>query len=280
MVSEITNDLAWALNPVRFAQDNGGRVEDPYRPKPYAPYSWQQTFLGTHAQKTLMLCTRQGGKTTVVGIRIAHQAVYHPGTLTLVVSKSERQSKIMFRKARRILEAFRGMEQFPEDNKTSVELVNGSVIAALPGSEDTIRGFSGPTLIIIDEAARVDDALYLALRPMLQDRPHRPTPEMIALTTPWGRRGWFYDCWKLKDDHAQGRRLDEPDIWTRYIWTAEDAVREGAIKREWLDRERRTLPEWFYRQEYLCEFVETEESLVSEADIESAIKPGVETWEL
>jgi hypothetical protein len=31
---------------------------------------------------------------------------------------------------------------------------------ALPGTEKTIRGFSGAALLIVDEAARVDDALY------------------------------------------------------------------------------------------------------------------------
>jgi hypothetical protein len=46
-------------------------------------------------------------------------------------------------------------------------LSNGARIIALPGKEETIRGFSGVTLLVIDEAARVLDDLYQACRPML-----------------------------------------------------------------------------------------------------------------
>jgi hypothetical protein len=38
---------------------------------------------------------------------------------------------------------------------------------ALPGTQKSIRGFSGAALLIVDEAARVDDALYYAVKPML-----------------------------------------------------------------------------------------------------------------
>ena len=37
----------------------------------------------------------------------------------------------------------------------------------LPGTEATVRGFSAVSLLLIDEAARVEDAMYKSLRPML-----------------------------------------------------------------------------------------------------------------
>jgi len=37
----------------------------------------------------------------------------------------------------------------------------------LPGSEATIRGFSAVALLRVDQAARVSDDLYVAIRPML-----------------------------------------------------------------------------------------------------------------
>jgi hypothetical protein len=37
----------------------------------------------------------------------------------------------------------------------------------LPGTEATIRGFSAVSLLLVDEAARCSDELYLAIRPML-----------------------------------------------------------------------------------------------------------------
>jgi hypothetical protein len=53
------------------------------------------------------------------------------------------------------------------DNEVSLLLPNGSRIVGLPGTEATVRGFSAVSLLVIDEAARVMDAMYKGLRPML-----------------------------------------------------------------------------------------------------------------
>ena len=45
------------------------------------------------------------------------------------------------------------------------EPANGSRIVALPGSERTTRGYAGARLVILDEAARIEDDLLAALRP-------------------------------------------------------------------------------------------------------------------
>ena len=57
---------------------------------------------------------------------------------------------------------------------------------ALLGTEKTIRGFSGAVLLIVDEAARVDDALYYALKPMLAVS----GGSLLMLSTPYGLRGF------------------------------------------------------------------------------------------
>ena len=53
-------------------------------------------------------------------------------------------------------------------------------MVALPSKEATVRGFSGVTLIIEDEASRVDDLLYRTMRPMLAVSGGR----MILASTP------------------------------------------------------------------------------------------------
>ena len=47
-----------------------------------------------------------------------------------------------------------------------LELENGSRVISLPGNEKTVRGLASVDLIVIDEAARVDDELLAATRPM------------------------------------------------------------------------------------------------------------------
>jgi hypothetical protein len=69
---------------------------------------------------------------------------------------------------------------------------NGSRIVSLPSKEANIRGFSGVSLIIEDEASRVGDDLYLAMRPMLAVNQGR----LILMSTPWGKRGHFFEAWE------------------------------------------------------------------------------------
>ena len=75
--------------------------------------------------------------------------------------------------------------------RCSLLFPNGSRIVGLPGTEGTVRGFSAVSLLLIDEAARVEDAMYKALRPMLAVG----GGDLWLMSTPWGKRGFFYEAW-------------------------------------------------------------------------------------
>jgi len=123
---------------------------------------------------------------------------------------------------------------------TQLELTNGAKIYSLPGANpDTIRGYSAPDLIIEDESAFVADRTFVASRPMLATNPYATH---ILLTTPYGRRGHFYDRWRAKN----------PD-WARFMIRSEDCPR---ISEKFLDGEKLVLSDRSYRQEYRCEFLE------------------------
>jgi hypothetical protein len=59
---------------------------------------------------------------------------------------------------------------------------------SLPGTAETLRGYSAPKLVLIDEAQHVPDDTYHALRPMLATGGGR----LIAAGTAGARLGWFY----------------------------------------------------------------------------------------
>jgi Phage terminase large subunit len=110
-----------------------------------------------------------------------------------------------------------------------MELANGSRLVALPGDDDaTIRGYSAPRMVAIDEAARVSDSVYAALRPMLATS----GGQLIALTTPYGRRGWFYEAWEKEEG------------WDRTTITAHDCPR---ITPEFLESEMANMGPWRFR---------------------------------
>jgi hypothetical protein len=174
----------------------------------------------------------------------------------LLVSRSRRQSEELFRK---VLELFRQSGRplgSTLENRLGLELTNGSRILCLPGSEATIRGFSGVSLLVIDEAARVPDELYYAVRPMLAVSRGR----LVALTTPFGKRGWFYDAWTSE---LSWQRIETP------------ATACARISAEFLEEERRALGQRWFAQEYMCSFEDAVGAVFLRGDLDAAFDPSV-----
>jgi len=186
-----------------------------------------------------------------------HRALYHPGSLVLILAPAERQAKELFSK---VAHSYRRLgHAVPQDSyrKMGMELINGSRIEALPGTEKTIRSFSGVALLLVDEASRVSDELYYAVRPMLAVSGGR----LIMLSTPYGKRGVFYEAYS---GGAGG--------WERYEVPAVDCPR---ISREFLEEERDSLPLFIFRQEYECSFEETEDQVFTSELVDRAITDEV-----
>ena len=60
-------------------------------------------------------------------------------------------------------------------------------MVGLPANEATVRGFSAVSLMVVDEAARVPDDLYEAVKPMLATT----DGALWLMSTPFGRRRIF-----------------------------------------------------------------------------------------
>ncbi len=172
----IASDLAFAIDPSRLAEHAG-----------IVPDGWQRDLLRSTDRQAILLCSRQSGKSTTCAVIATHQAVYVPGSLVLVLSPSLRQSQELFRKCLDLYRVLGETAPATAETKLQLDLANGSRLVALPGKESTVRGFSGVSLLLVDEASRVHDALYQAVRPMLAVSGGR----IILLSTPFGKRGFF-----------------------------------------------------------------------------------------
>jgi Terminase large subunit, T4likevirus-type, N-terminal len=217
---------------------------------------WQEKLLRSDSSRILLNCSRQSGKSTMAAIIAMHQALRRSSSLVLILAPAERQAKELFTK---VAQAYRVLgHAVPAESyrKMGAELANGSRIEALPGTEKTIRGFSGVDLLLVDEASRVADELYYAVRPMLAVSGGR----LMMLTTPYGRRGAFYEEWT---GHG---------AWERYEVPASQCPR---ISEEFLGEERHALPRRVFRQEYECSFEETDDQVFSHADVQAAISSEV-----
>jgi hypothetical protein len=243
-MSALAHDLRRMLDPAQLMRDGGMQ-----------PDAWQENVLQSDARRMLLLCSRQSGKSTTCAALAVNQAIYDPG-LVLMIAPAQRQSSELFRKAAGLLRSLDDVPRIVQESALRLELANGSRIMALPGTEGTIRGYSGAKTVIVDEASRVDDALFTAVRPMLATTQGR----FVALTTPYGKRGWFYEAW----EHGDG--------WEKTMVTAEQCPRIDPL---WLKEERGLIGDWMFRQEYLCEFVDTDEQFFASDLIAAALTAEV-----
>jgi hypothetical protein len=225
---DLTALTALALDPSRVLLARG-----------LAPDPWQRELLLARDRQILLCCSRQAGKSTVVSALALHTVLFRPGALVLLLSPSYRQSAEIFRK---VLDGFDALGRpLPATSRTQLRLhlANGSRVVCLPGREETVRSFGGVNLLVIDEAARVRDDLYRSVRPMLAVSQGR----LVALSTPFGRRGWFYDEWAGTGP------------WRRVQITWRDCPR---ITAAFIEEERRALGPAWVAQEYETTFTALE----------------------
>lgn len=246
-VSRLAIDLARALDPVALAC-GAGMICDP----------WQADVLRTDHPRVLLNCCRQSGKSTTCATKAVHVAVYEPGALILLLSPSQRQSGELFRKVLSVYRLLGRPIAADSESATTLTLENGSRIVSLPGSEGTIRAYSAVRLLLIDEAARVPDDTVAAVRPMLAVS----GGQLIALSTPYGCRGWWYEAWESGGPSWQRVRI--PATECRRISPA------------FLAEERAALGPWFFEQEYLCEFRSAGGQLFTEEMIRAMFSADVE----
>ena len=241
-------DFARALDPVLLAHDCG-----------IDPDTIQSNLLTTTSRRVLLNCCRQWGKSTITALIALHESLYAAPAMIIVVSPSQPQSTELFKKIHDAWAKLPGAPEARQESLTRMELANHSRIVSLPGSERTTRGYSGATTVIMDEAARVPDELLAAVRPMLATTSGR----FFALSTPAGKRGWFYEQW------ARG------EGWERIEVKGTECQR---ISPAFLDEEKSALGPMRYSQEYNCEFLDPETSVFATDLIQQALTDDFEIF--
>jgi hypothetical protein len=220
------------------------------------PDPWQRDVMVHEHPRLLINGSRQSGKSSVSAVLGLFEALYRPPALVLLVSASLRQAQELGKKVFDGYRMLRKPVSSEAENRLSLELANGSRIVCLPATEGTIRGMSGARLIVLDEASRVPDPLYHAVRPMLAVSGGR----LMAISTPWGKRGWWFEAWEYGTE------------WHRVKVTAPECPRISAA---FLEEERRSLPTWIFDQEYMCVFGDTLDSVFRHEDIQAMLSDDV-----
>src|SRR5262249_13040018 len=82
----------------------------------------------------------------------------------------------------------------------------------------------------------------------------------ILLSTPNGARGFYWREWV------------EGEGWFRVRVPATECPR---ISEEFLAQEERRLGDWFFSQEYLCEFADSQSQIFRTCDVDACVTPDV-----
>lgn len=244
-MTTLTADLAAALDPVVFARRLG-----------FAAEGWQQRLMRSGSRRQLVACARQVGKTQVTAYRAVHAAVYEPNSLVLLISPSQRQSDELLRRCRTVYRDLGRPLKSVAESVTELALENGSRIVSLPGTEGTSRGFAAARLLVIDEAARVEDDIFASVLPMVAS-----DGVLCALSTPWGQRGWFHELW-----------TDPTGGWEQHRVVVYESAQYDARR---IAEVRQSVGSFTFASDYLVEFTDTESQLFSSEAVRRAFTPTV-----
>lgn len=181
--------LTYGLNPATYISSLGWNLEE-----------WQQKVLSDPARRLCINGARQIGKSTITAGYACWLARFSPKSLTVILTPTKKQSQEDFLKIHSFIKSDPNFPGFVKDNQDEMAFTNESRILILIANEDTARGFSNPSLIIYDEASRIEDSVFNAVRPMITNNPYARITE---ISTPNGKRGFFYN-------HFTSPR------WTRY----------------------------------------------------------------
>jgi len=221
------------------------------------PFPYQQKLLTDQSKRILSCWGRHCGKTTTVAVKTIHYAYTNPHATVLVASPSLRQSKNMLTRIQKLTEnSFILRQGVAKQTTTEIQLHNGSIIVALPCSENLLRGYTAD-LIICDEAAFMpEETITQVMFPMLS----ATDGSAIFLSTPWGKNHFFYKAYTNPDYSAHHAKSTECPL----------------IKPEFLQEQKRILPDEIYRSEYLAEFTEPAHCFFPQDLIRQCIDPTLE----
>jgi len=256
---ERESQLAWVhsvMNPAAFAREYLGFVPDEVQRKilEAAP----------DFKRIALNCNRQWGKSTIIAILAVHRMLMQPGALVLVVAPAERQSGEFVRKVAGYLDVLGIRARGDGVNDVSKVLPNGSRIVGLPAKDATSRGFTSVSMLIVDEASRLPDVIYNAVRPSVGVS----GGDIVLLSTPNGKRGFFYRTMTGTEATMGGEK------WLLHTGPVTECPRVPAA----FLAEERALGEAYFRQEYMVEYVETGKDLFDEELVNSMVKAGLEGW--
>ena len=224
--------LLWALEAVRLPSPGGHQR--------FVPYPYQAAILADRSPRQIVLKARQVGITTAAAIAVAHECIFRPRSLSLIISRDQVAAQGVLRIVSEIMDGLDDRPPRIKESQSEIVLENGSRIVSQPATAKAGRGYTAPS-VTLDEFAfgEYDARIFRAISPTLS-RGGRLT----VISTPNGMDNLFYRLW-------QGQEGGE---WSRHrIYWRDCPVFDAA----WQERERPRYTHDQWASEFECDFVES-----------------------
>lgn len=157
---------------------------------------WQRDALKAHIahpQGTTIIVKsqRQVGKSVYIIALLLYEAINHPGSTSMLVSPTLRQSKKIFKELRRVVRDT-GLLAEVNNSELTMEFTDGSTLLFNSVEQrDAIRGNTISGVLCIDEAAFCQSEVVYDLLPMVNVR----NANVVMTSTPKFSTGVFYDLY-------------------------------------------------------------------------------------
>jgi hypothetical protein len=224
---------------------------------PFKTYPFQDdcvTDFNDH-RFNVVLKSRQMGLSTLVAGYATWMAIFHKDQSILIIATKQKVAQNIIRKMRTIvnnLPSWLFITKVTGNNKQEIEFSNGSVIKAVPTSEDAGRS-EALSLLIIDEAAHIRnfDDLWTSLYSTLSTG-----GRAIVLSTPKGVGGKYHELYTQAE---AGLNEFHP---IKLMWNLHPEHDQA-----WFDNECRNLTPKEVSQEILCDFLASGDTFLNHDDI-------------
>jgi hypothetical protein len=201
---------------------------------------WQSAALALDRRTTVVVAPRQSGKSRSLSVVALWWAYGRPNQRVLVVSAGEDASRRLLAQAAAV--AIRSpllSGSVTDENSGLLTLSNGSEVRSVPASERAIRGWT-TDLLLIDEAAQVDDDLILGAA--IPTTAARPDARIVLAGSPGAAEGAFYtfaEQGEHGDEHVvthRWRLADATWIGEHVVASARSALAPAQFEREYEGR--------------------------------------------
>jgi hypothetical protein len=274
LLGQFIKDIKTFASWLTFLRVFFGLPSEPGDPKLFKDCTGRAQWPADAFSEAWLIIGVRGGKSFISALIATYLAVFKEYQLSpgekgfiIIVAPTKRQARIIksyltsFFTDNPFLSPFLARESAEE-----VELTNNVIIACLSSDYRSLRGYTAIGAIADElsyfsvEGSRPDREVIRSLRGRLLST----GGPLICISTPYARRGIFYETWKKHWGNDESRIL---------VWKAPSTTMNPTLSRKIIDRAIEEDPIGA-KADYLAEFRSDIESYVSRKALEACVAPN------